>query len=1025
MIALFARHPTAANLLMAAMLFIGLLALARMNKQFFPEFGIDAVLVSVAWPGAGAEDVDNAIVQAIDPEVRFLDRVKQVVSNSQEGLASIRVVFEAGTDMQAALADVDAAVARVATLPEDSETPWVRQVVRYENLLRIVVAGDLPESTLKTWARRMRDGLLRAGVDEVEMVGARGEWILVEADQRELLALDLPVSEISRRIAGASRDIPGGDTGGRSVARVRSLGLARTAEEVAAIEVRAFPDGRRLAVGEVAEVSAAWNEDQPRVWFDGRPAVELIVKRASTADALETAEAANRFVDGFVPTLPPGVVVHRYDEAAELIDQRIDLLVRNGVGGMIIVLIVLVVFLNLRTAIWVAVGIPAVLLAAMALAWALGHTINMVILFGTILAIGLVVDDAIVVAEHAETRARRGDSPLEAAMQGARRMAGPVFSSSLTTVAAFLPLVLIGGIIGQIIREIPVIVVLALLVSLVECFLVLPCHLRHSLAATATAPEGRASRFRRSFDAGFRRFREGPFRRTVARALVHRYLVLALAAGLFLVSLGIAASGRIGFTFFPSVEPNTIFANLRMVPGATREETLERLLQVERGAHSAAESFGDPGLVHTSLVVQGIQRDQALSGLRRRDDTVGAVVVQLIESDQRDVRTETFVQVWRDHVGELLGADALTVRSATAGPPGREVDVRLAGDSLAVLKAAAGRVKTLLASYPGVSAIGDNLAYGSREMQLRVTPAGQAMGFDIARAGSQLRNALEGDTALRFARGDEEVEVRVRRKEQTGGLRALYLFGPDGTEAPLGAVMELTEASSFDVIRRERGRREVSVTAEVDETVTTGNGVLAALTRDGIADIAAEAGLEWRFAGKAEEQAETFADMGVGAAIGLAGMFLVLAWIFGSYTRPVAILSVVPLGFIGVSLGHYFTGFDLTVLSIIGMIGLSGIVINDSIVLIVAIADREEEGRPPLQAIEDGACDRFRAVLLTSLTTISGLLPLCFETSLQAQFLIPVALTIVAGLAVATVLILFVVPAMLAVGQDLRRLAVN
>ena len=1023
MISLFARHPTAANLLMAAMIVVGLLALSRMNKQFFPDFGIDTVIVTVAWPGAGAEDVDNTIVQAVEPEVRFLDRVKRVISTSQEGFATVRVDFEAGTDMQAALADVDAAVSRVATLPEDSEAPWIRRVVRYENLLRIVLSGDLPERTIKTWALRMRDGLIRAGVDEVETVGARDEWILVEADQRDLLALDLPISEISSRIAGASRDIPGGDTGGRSLSRVRSLGLARTAEEVAAVEVRAFPDGRRLTLGEVAEVSEAWNEDQPRVWFEGRPAVELIVKRATTADALETAEAASQFLERFVPTLPPGLSVHRYDAAAELIDQRIDLLVRNGIGGLVIVLVVLFLFLNARTAIWVAAGIPAALLAAMALAWALGHAVNMVILFGTILAIGLVVDDAIVVAEHAETRARRGDDPLQAAMEGARRMAGPVFSSSLTTIAAFLPLILIGGIIGQIIREIPIIVVLALVASLVECFLVLPGHLRHALAATAASAEGRASRFRQRFDGGFRRFREGPFRRLVGRALVHRYLVLALAVGLLFVSVGIAASGRIGFTFFPSVEPNNVFANLRMVPGTTREETLERLLQIERAAAAAAGTFGDPGLVHTSIVVEGITRTQSPAGPRQRDDTVGAVVVQLVDSDKRDVRTEAFVRSWRDSIGPVVGADTLTVRAQTGGPPGREIDVRLSGDSLDDLKAAAGRVKALLASYPGVSAIGDDLAYGNREMQLRVTPAGRALGFDIARAGNQLRSALQGDTALRFARSDEEVEVRVRQTENPGGLGTLYLFGPNGTEVPLSAVVTVTPSSGYDVIRRERGRREVSVTAEVDETVTTNNVVLAALERDGVAEIAGDADLEWRFAGKAEEQEETFADMGVGAAIGLAGMFLVLAWIFGSYSRPVAVLSVVPLGFIGVALGHYFAGFDLTILSMIGMIGLSGIVINDSIVLIVAINDHEREGKPVLQAIEDGACDRLRAVMLTSLTTISGLLPLCFETSLQAQFLIPVALTVVAGLAVATFLILFVVPAMLAVGHDLRRLA--
>ncbi len=1022
MISLFARHPTAANLLMAAMLIIGLLALSRMNKQFFPDFGIDLIVVSVSWPGAGAEDVDNTIVEAVEPELRFLDGVKKVVSSSSEGHANIQVEFEAGTDMQAALADVDAAVSRIATLPEDSETPWIRRAARYDTLQRLILSGDLPERTLKIWAKRLRDGLIRAGVDHVDLLGVRDEEILVELDQRDLLALDLPVSEISSRIASTSRDIPGGDTGARNVARVRSLGLARTAEEIAAIEVRAFPDGRRMTLGEIADVRESWNENDPQVYFRGRPAVELTVARALTADALETVETAEQFLENFVPTLPAGITVHRYDQVADLIDERIDLLVRNGLGGMVIVLVVLFVFLNARTALWVAAGIPTALLAGMALAWALGHSINMIILFGVILAIGLVVDDAIVVAEHAETRARRGDDPVQAVVEGARRMAAPVFSSSLTTIAAFLPLLVIGGIIGQIIREIPIIVVLALVASLVECFLILPGHMRHALQATAASSRGRLSRFRHRFDDGFRRFREGPFRRAVARALDRRYLVLSLVISLLLVSIGVVASGRIGFTFFPSSEPNQIFANLRMVPGTTREETLERLFQIERGAHAVAAAAGSPEIVKTSLVIVGVGRGPGPAS-RLRNDTIGAVVVELVNSDQRDVRTEAFAKSWRTHVGPVVGGDSLTIQPPSGGPPGREIDVRLSGQSLERLKAAAERIKALLASYPGVSSIEDNLAYGSQEMQLRVTPAGRALGFDVGRAGNQLRSALEGDIAHRFAREDEEVAVRVRQKENPGGLGALYLFGPNGTEVPLGAVVTMTPSRSYDVIRREGGVREVSVLADVDEAVTTNNAVLAALTRDGLAEIAGGSGLDWRFAGKAEEEQETFADMGVGAAIGLTSMFLVLAWVFGSYTRPLAVLSVVPFGFIGVAWGHFFTGFDLTILSMIGIIGLSGIVINDSIVLVSTIDGYIRSGRAALQAIMDGTCDRLRAVILTSLTTISGLLPICFETSLQAQFLIPVAITIVAGLAAATFLVLFVVPVFLAIGLDIRNLA--
>ncbi len=1028
MIALFARHATAPNLLMIAMLLFGLLALSRMNKQFFPDFGIDVIMVSVAWPGAGAEDVDNGIIQVIEPEVRFLAGVKDVIALSREGSASLRIDFEAGTDMQSALSEVESAVSIITNLPEDSETPRIRRVIRHEDLLRISISGDMEERTLKTWAKRMRDGLLRTGVDEVELIGARDEWILVEAHQRDLLALDLPIPDVARRIAEASRDIPGGTIGRDTVSRVRSLGLSRTAEEVSAVEVRTFPDGRRLTVGDVATVRESWDERQPRVWVDRRPAIELVVKRAPTADALETAAAAREFLDVFVPTLPAGISVERYDQTSELIEERIDLLVKNGIGGLVIVLLVLFVFLDTRTALWVAAGIPAALLAAMGLAWMLGQSINMLMLFGTILAIGMIVDEAIVVAEYADSRRQKGDTPLQAALKGAERMAGPVFSTTLTTVAAFLPLVMIGGVIGQIVRDIPIIVVLALLASLVECFLVLPGHLYHSFAAPE--PSGRrlvrwrrrSVLFHQQFQRRFERFRNGPFRRMVGHALDHRYLVVTTGAALLLIAIGITASGRVGFTFFPSVEPDKIFATVTMIPGTTREETRERLFEIEQAARSTARTLGAPDIIRHATVVVGTGPRAPGPGPMSNNDTLGTVTLYLTAPDRRDVRTDEFARAWNERAGSPVGVDTLSIRTPQAGPPGREIDVRLSGDSLRELDAAAERVKTLLASYPGVSAIEDDLTPGPREMQLRVSPAGRALGFDITRAGMQMRGTLEGETALRFARGDAEVEVLVRLSEPPDGLDSLYLFGPGGTEVPLTTLAEVTTSGSHDAIRRERGLRQVAVTADVDETVTTSSRVLAALVRDGLARTATDSGLEWRFAGRAEEEGETFADMGVGATAGLIGMFLVLAWIFGSYSRPLAVMAVIPFAFIGVCLAHLLTGFDLTILSMIGMIGLSGIVINDSIVLMVAIRDHEGDDTPFRDVVVDACCARLRAVLLTSLTTIGGLLPICFETSLQAQFLIPVALTIVAGLATVTVLVLCLMPAMLLIGRDVRQL---
>ena len=1025
MIARFVRHPTAANLLMAAMLAMGALALSNMNSQVFPDFDIDVVTVSVKWPGAGAEDLDSIVVEAIESEVRYLDGVKKVVSSSSQGHSYTQLHFHAGTDMRAALADVEAAVSRVHSLPEGSEKPDIRQGYRYDTLMRIVLSGDVPERALKTWAKRLRDAFIAVGIDRVELVGARGEEILVEVDQRRLLALDLTVAEISNRIAGASRDIPGGDTGGRDAARVRSLGLARAAEQVAGVEIRAFPDGRRIVLGDVAEVRESWDRGGVRVHAGGRAAIELIVKRAATADAVETAEAATRVVEGFLPTLPPSISAVIYDRQAELIGERIDLLVENGLAGLAIVLAVLFAFLNARTALWVAAGIPTAMFAALALAWCLGLSLNMVSLIGIIMAIGLVVDDSIVVAEHIDMRARHGEDAAKAADRGLRRMAAPIFGSSLTTIAAFLPVAFVGGATGQAFRDIPIIIVLTLAASSVECFLILPAHMRHALATGAASADRAHASVRRRFDDGFRRFREGPFRRAVRGALARRYLVLSSAVGLLIVSAGLVASGRVGFTFFPSIEANQVFANLRMVPGTSRAETLKHLFGIERSAYAAAASFGGNGWVRTTLVFSGAERYAGgLRGLgRQASDTMGTVVVELVGSERREMRTDAFLRAWREHIGPIVGADALSIRTPADGPPGREIDVRLSGDDLDDLKAAAERTKALLESYPGVSAVSDDLAHGRPELQLRVAPAGRALGFDAARAGNQIRSALEGSIASRFSRGGEEVAVRVRRKANTGGIGGLYLFGPDGTEVPLEAVVTVTPSLGRDVIRRERGAREVSVTAEVDEAVTTNNAVIAALLRDGVAEIAADAGLEQRFAGRAEEQREAFADLGIGAAVALAGMFVVMAWVFGSYARPLAVLSVVPFGFIGAAWGHYLTGFDFTILSVAGLIGLSGIVVNDAIVFITAVAERSRSGATAGEAVEGAACDRLRAVLLTSVTTIGGLLPICFETSLQVQSLVPIALTMVAGLATTTVLVLFVLPAILQIGNDVRRLA--
>ncbi len=530
---------------MVLMIILGLYSLLRLNTQFFPDFGVDVVSVSIEWPGASAEDVDENIVQAIEPEVRFLDQVKHMRSVSMEGLAKISVEFEPGADMQVALTDVETAVGQVTTLPEDSERPEVRRLVRYDSISRLVLSGPYPEAALKATAKRIRDDLLARGIDKVTLFGARDEEIWVELDTETLRRLDLRLDDVATSIRDASQDLPSGDTGGSTVQNIRSLGLVKTAEGVRQIEVRSFEDGRKIYVGDIATVAERFEEEGESAWRSGNRAIEIHVQRATTADALEVAGIVDDYLEEFVPTLPGNLSLEPYAVMADLINDRIFLLLKNGISGLVLVVGILFIFLNIRVAFWVAAAIPVTMLATMLVMLVTDQSINMVSLFGLIMALGIIVDDAIVVSEHAEFRHQYGDPPALAAELGVRRMTAPVVSASLTTICAFIPLFVITGVIGQIIEAIPLVIVAIIFVSLIECFLVLPAHLKGALGHEP-------SRLRRGFNRAFDRFREGPFRRLVVWAVEWRHLTIAVAIGCFVCSVGLGVGARVGVRIFPT-----------------------------------------------------------------------------------------------------------------------------------------------------------------------------------------------------------------------------------------------------------------------------------------------------------------------------------------------------------------------------------------------------------------------------------------------------------------------------------------
>ena len=1014
LIRLFVHHPTASNLLMVAMIAFGLFALARLNTQFFPTLDIPKITVVVAWPGASAEDVEENILDALEPELRFLDGIDEVRSVAREGAGSLTLEFEAGADMQKAQSDVEQAVGSVTTLPEDSEEPVITRIAFYEPVARISVSGPYSEQELKNHAKRIRDALLAGGIDKVILNGARDEEIWVRIRERELRRLGLTLGDVANRIRQETRDLPSGILEGAVEMQLRSRAQRKTPETIAGIVVKPERSGEKIRLRDIAKVETRFKRNQAIGQINGKQAIELSVLRAPSADTLKTMAVLQAQMADIRPKLPRNLEVIVYDVRGKFVQQRLGILVKNGLQGLGLVLIILFIFLDGRVAFWVAAGIPVALTATLAVMWASGQSINMISMFALIMMLGIIVDDAIVVGEHTSTRQALGDSRIEAAERGATRMLLPVVAATLTTQAAFLPIFLIRGQIGDVMSAIPLVVFAVLTASLIECFLILPGHLRHGFGKIKRQP----NRFRKAFDQGLMRFRDGPFARFIALAYAWRYTTVAATFAMLILCVGLIAGGRLQFHFFPSPESENITASLTFGPGTPRAEQASALQRIEQALRDAEKKLGGKeSLVVTSFATLGVAG-------RSRGDNLAQIKVQLTASEVRKIPTRAVIAAWRENLPNIPGVEKIAITERRGGPPGRDIDIQLQDASVADLKAAALELSAALSTFPGVSALNDDLPYGRRELIMEVTPRGAALGFTSQGVGTQVRNAFEGAVATRFARGDEEITVRVKRVQEVPGpyaLQQLYLRSPAGDRVPLSEVVTFREKAGFSVIQRVDGLRTVAVTGNIDANVTTVPDVLGKLEEKILPALVAKYKLRYAFKGRAEERAESFADLRVGALLSLTIIYIILAWVFESYARPLAVMAIIPFGFVGAILGHMVMGYSLSIISMIGLLGLSGILVNDSIILVTQITHRLQDGDSLTQAALGASRDRFRAVLLTSLTTIGGLTPLLFETSRQAQFLIPMAVTMVFGLAAATLLVLVLVPCLIGIGGDVSR----
>ena len=1081
--AVFAKHGTAANILMLLMIAAGIYAFFNLRTQFFPDFVQDRITVRVSWTDAPAGSVDDAIVQLLEPELRFLDDVESVFATAADGSATISLLFNVGTNMERAKSDVESAVDAVeASFPEDASDASVRVSAFRDPVSSILISGPLDEMGLKAIAERMRDDLLGLGLLEVLIQGARDPQIEVEVDEVALRRLGLTPADISNAIARRAQDLPAGSLGGDQT--VRTQGTEATAASVADAQIRARADGSIIRVSDVAEVREIVPTTGRMIYYQGQPAISLDIRRGADGDSIRQQRVIEDYIAEVEPTLPANVTVRNYNVFADLILGRVLLLRDNAVFGVIIVLAFLFLFLNVRTALWIAVGIPVSIAATLGVMLALGLSINMLTLFALILSLGIIVDDAIVVGEYADFLHDQGYTPSQAAIIGAQRMVGPVSAAAATTVLAFGVLYFLPGRFGNFTQDIAVTVVAVLIASLIECFFVLPGHMYHALKARERGARQLRSgngyptpfhwaiaKFRKRFDAGFEYVRIRLFRPMVAFSVWARYPLLTGVAVIFAYSVAMVMTGEPRWSFFIRPENNTVNVNLTMVEGATRADTLEQMQMAEAYVPELVSKARDSGLSALKREQKAAEEGAWYSIPKRTYDRAALQIkIDLLEDRIANVPPEDDVKIMFSQVGarggrsfggtgttntdpDLLGnmrvelveqdtrvystrnlffglssipkhpkLEGLASRRSFSGGDTGSLSIALVGGETEQLKSAALQLTAFLNGIGGVSEAEDDTPFGTTQLVARVSDRGAALGFDAGSVGQQLRSWLSGSTAVNLIRDDGEisVEVKVDEAAQTASfLAGLDLYSPAGTPVKLSQVVDFTEVAGFSLIQSRDGSRRITVQAELDEDQGNVGDVEARLRDVGaLGLLESDYGVSVRFEGESEEQREFFVSFTQVLLIALALIYLVLAWVFQSFFRPVVVMAIIPLGFVGMVLGHLVHGQVLSFLSLIGFVGLTGIIVNDSIVLIGTI-ERRAKLQSIRSAIIDGAADRLRPVLLTSLTTIGGLTPLIFETSVQAQFLIPPSLTIVYGLGLGTVVVLILAPAMFAVQHDI------
>ena len=1022
MIPFFAKHATAANLLMLLILVLGFVSIPSLRRETFPDFSEDQVEISVFYPGATAEDVEDAICRRIEDAVDGINYVEEITFQAKEGIGSVIVEMQEGGDIKTFLDDIKTEVDAIDDFPDRAEEPVVKELNRTDQVISIAVSGPMPVTDLKNYCEDLKDRLkLDAGISLVGVSGFSERQIRIQIAGSMLIQYGLSMDNIASVIARQSVDLPSGsiETCDRDIL-IRFTDERKTPEEFEDLVVVASNSGAEVRLGDIAKIQDVFEKDEDKYIFNGRRAGLLKITKTKAEDTLDVYAAVKTFVKIEQQTVPEGVKLTLTQDMASVVRDRLQLLVKNGLQGLLLVFLTMWLFFHIRLSFWVVIGLPVSFMGAFFVMPQIGYSINMLTMVGLLLGLGLLMDDAIVIAENVATHLSRGKTALNAVIDGVSEVKNGVIASFTTTICVFGPISFLQGNMGKVLKVMPVVLILVLTVSLIEAFWILPHHLSHSLHHFNPMQK---SLFRRRFDSFIQQVRENFLGRFVDIAISWRYLFTGITVAAFILSVGMLATGVLKFKPFPEVDGDVVQARILLTQGTPLERTEALVNRLIEALNKVDEKFTPEQPLEQCLIQNVSVQYNVNSDAYEAGAHVATISADLLAAEIRTTRLDDVLNHWRETTGHLEDVISLKFGEASFGPAGRPIDIRLQGKNLDSLKSASLELQAWLRQFKGVFDVSDDLRPGKTEIRMRMREGAKSLGLDAEAVASQLRSAYYGKTASEIQVGREsyEIDVRLRDEDQDSlaDLTHFHITLPNGKQAPLGSVAELTSSRGYARIAAVNGLRTVTVQGDIDGRVANSSQIMAELKREFLPMLNRNyPDLRTSIEGESKESAKTGASLKRGFTVGLVGIFVLLSFQFRSFIEPLIVLAAIPFAFIGVIWGHILMNLELSMPSMMGAVSLAGIVVNDSILLVEFVKIRRRAGQSISHAARHASRERFRAVLLTSLTTIAGLLPLLAEKSFQAQILIPLATSIVFGLIASTFLVLIIVPSLYTILGD-------